>query len=40
MQHYVIKIVSDLRAIGRRFSPGTPVFSTINLTTLIELKYR
>ena len=28
IQHYVIKIVSDLRAAGRRFSLGTPVSST------------
>ena len=28
MQHYVIKFVSDLRQVGRWFSPGTPVSSS------------
>jgi hypothetical protein len=27
-QHYVIKFVSDLRQVGRWFSPGTPVSSS------------
>ena len=28
MQHYVIKLFSDLRQVGRWFSPGTSVTST------------
>jgi hypothetical protein len=28
LQHYVIKFVSDLRQVGRWFSPGPPVSST------------
>ena len=28
IQYYVVKFVSDLRQVGRLFSPGTPVSSS------------
>jgi hypothetical protein len=40
MQHYVIKFVSDLRQVGRWFSPGTLVSSKIKLTAMIQLIYK
>jgi hypothetical protein len=38
IQHYVIKLISDLRQVGV-ISPGTPVSSTNKLTATISLKY-
>jgi hypothetical protein len=44
MQHYVIKFVSDLRQVGRGFSPGTPVSSSNktdrhDITEILKYEY-